>query len=439
MRNIMEVLVIALLLLLNGLFAMYEIALVSARKIKLEEEANSGRKGAKTALSLLDEPEKVLSAIQVGITLIGIVSGAYAGLALAEDIVPMLKAIEPLAVHAEALSVIIVVGLITYLSLIIGELVPKTIALNNAEAIAIFLSPAMKIFSSVTYPVVWILSISTKLILKLFGVQARREAPLTQEELRIVLRKGSEHGIIEKEESDMINEVIRFGDKRASALMTPRVDVEWLDITQTEEKIMAQVLAAPHPRMLVCEDHIDNIKGVANVKDILSYFINHHRLRLNDILFDPLYIPDQAPALKVLEMFRGTKKHFGVVINEYGSMEGIITLHDLTENIMGDMPAAGDTGEPEVFRRDDGSYLMDGSMMVEDAEDLLKVSSLFENEDEKPDINTLGGLAMYKLNRIPKTGDKFLIGGYGFEIVDMDGNRVDKLLVKALSDDGKSA
>jgi len=289
----------------------------------------------------------------------------------------------------------------------------------------------MKVFSEVTYPVVWILSLSTKLMLKLFGISARKEAPVTEEDLKMVLQKGSEHGVIEKEESEMINEIIRFGDKRANALMTPRVDVDWIDITQSEEKIMAKVLASPHPRMLVCEDDIDNIKGVVNVKDVLSYFITHRRLRLNDIVFDPLYIPEQAKALKVLEMFRSTKKHFGVVINEYGSVEGIITLHDLTENIMGDLPATYESEEPAVFRREDGSYLMDGAMMLEDVEDLLNIS-FFGDEDERPDINTLGGLAMYELNRIPKTGDKFTAAGYSFEVVDMDGNRVDKLLVKAL-------
>ena len=370
----MEVLVIALLLLLNGLFAMYEIALISARKSSLEDEAKSGRMGAKTALALLEEPEKVLSAIQVGITLIGIVSGAFAGLALAEDLAPLFKNVGWLAPYAHTLSVVLVVGIITYLSLIIGELVPKTIALNNAEAIAIFLSPAMKLFSSVTYPVVWILSMSTKLVLKFFGIQNRHETPVTEEELRMFLKKGSEHGVIEKEESDMINEVIRFGDKRANALMTPRVDVAWLDIHQTPEEILSEALNSSFPRLLVCEDEVDQVKGVVNVKDVLAYYIKHQTLRLEEILFEPLYIPEQAQALKVLEMFRKTKKHFGIVINEYGSMEGIITLHDLTENIMGDLPALGDLDEPEVFQREDGSYLMDGSMKVEDVEDLLKVS-----------------------------------------------------------------
>ena len=429
----MDVMVIGLLLLLNGVFAMYEIALVSARKSRLEEQAQSGRLGAQTAISLLKEPEKVLSAIQVGITLVGIVSGAYGAMILSDDVARWLSHIPVLVAYAKTISVVLVVGLITYFSIIIGELVPKTIALNHAEAIAIALSPLMKVFSSVTYPVVSILSMSTRLVLKLFGVSARKETPVTEEELKMFLQKGSEHGVIEKEESEMINEIIRFGDKRANALMTPRVDVDWIDITQTEERIMAKVLASPHPRMLVCEDDIDKIKGVVNIKDVLSYYINHRRLRLNDILFEPLYIPEQARALKVLEMFRSTKKHFGVVINEYGSMEGIITLHDLTENIMGDLPATYESGEPAVFRREDGSYLMDGAMMVEDVEDLLKTYSFFGNEDERPDINTLGGLAMYELNRIPKTGDKFVVAGYAFEIVDMDGNRVDKLLVKAVS------
>jgi putative hemolysin len=429
---IVDFLVLALLILLNGVFAMYEIALVSVRKSSLEEGAKFGRRGSKTALKLLEEPEKILSAIQVGITLIGIVSGAYGGLALSEYIVPLFENVPSLAAHSKTIAVIVVVGVITYLSVIIGELVPKTIALNNAEPIAAFLSPAMKVFSSATYPIVWFLSISTKLVLKLFGVKTGHEAPVTEEELRIFLRKGSEHGVIEKEESDMINEVIRFGDKRASALMMPRVDVTWLDIHRTDDEILSEALRSPHTRLPVCEDQIDNIKGLVNVKDVLAYYIQHQTVHLDEILFEPLYIPEQAPALKVLEMFRKTKKHFGVVINEYGSMEGIITLHDLTENIMGGLPDLGDIAETEIYQREDGSYLMDGSIKIEDAEDLLKVHSLFAADEEKPEVNTLSGLAMYNLNRIPKIGDKFPAGGYLFEILDMDGNRVDKLLVKAV-------
>lgn len=428
----MELLVICLLILLNGIFAMYEIALVSSRKSRLEEKAKSGHKGAATALKLMEEPEKILSAIQVGITLIGIVSGAYGGLALADNVAVFFKEIPWLVVHAKAIAVIIVVGMIAYFSIIVGELVPKTVALNNAEAITIFLSPPMKIFGSVTYPIIWFLSVSTKFILKIFNVKNKNEAPISDEELRILLRKGAEHGVFEKEESDIINEVIRFGDKRANALMIPRVDVVWIDINQSADKILQDALSSNYSRLPVCEDQIDNIRGIVNVKELLAYYIKHKTLRMEEIFFEPLYIPEQALALKVLEMFRQTKKHFGVVINEYGSMEGIITIHDLTESIMGDLPAMGDTDGGEYFQREDGSYLIDGSMMIDDVEELLKIDSLFAREDEKPDVNTLGGLAMYELNRIPKTGDKFDAGGYSFEIVDMDGKRVDKLLVKEI-------
>lgn len=429
----MELLVISILLLLNGVFAMYEIALVSSRKSRLEEQAKSGRLGAKTSLYLLEEPEKVLSSIQVGITLIGIATGAYGGLALSSDVAILFANIDFLVPYAHNLAVVIVVGIITYFSLIIGELVPKTIALNNAEAIAMVLSPAMKVFGAITYPIVWVLSVSTKLVIKLFGIQNHEETPLSQEELLILLRKGSEHGIIEKEESDMINEVIRFGDKRASALMTPRVDVEWIDLSDDADKIIEKALKSPHTRLLVCEDHIDNVRGAVSIKDILSYYISNQSLRMEEVTFEPLYIPEQTPALKVLETFRKTKKHIGVVINEYGSMEGIVTLHDLTENIIGDLPALGDIDFPEIVQRGDGSYLADGSVKIEDIEDLLKIHSLFDADEEKPDVITLGGLAMYKLNRVPETGDIFHAGGYTFEIVDMDGNRVDKLLVRESS------
>lgn len=422
--------ILLLLLLLNGIFAMYEIALVSARRTSLEEKAKAGRMGAKTALALLEEPEKIFSAIQVGITLVGIVSGAYAGLTLSAGATELLIRAGVADECARALAVPAVVVLVTFLTLVIGELVPKNIALSNAQVVAIYLSPPMRLFCLFVYPVVWFLSSATKFILMLLGVQNRRETPLTEEELRMILKKGSEHGVIEKEESDMINEVIRFGDKRAGALMTPRVDIVWLDLHQSPQELLQEALGAPHPRLLVCEEEIDQVKGVVNVKELLAYYIRHQTLNLQEIMFEPLYIPEQAQALKVLEMFRSTKKHFGIVINEYGSMEGIITLHDLTENIMGDLPALGDPDDPEAYLREDGSYLMDGAMKMEDAADILNVDSLLEDEEERPDVNTLGGLAMYRLNRVPKTGDKFISAGYLFEIVDMDGNRVDKLLVK---------
>ena len=425
----MEILIISILLLLNGVLAMYEIALVSSRKSRLEEKAKFGNKGAKTALLLLKEPEEILSAIQIGITLIGIVSGAFGGLALAEDVVPWFSGVTWLAPYADVLAVILVVGFITYLSLIIGELVPKTIALNNPERIAMFLSPAMKVLGSILFPIVWFLSVSTKLVLALFRIKKSVDAPVTEEELRLLLKQGSEHGVIEKEESDIINEVIRFGDKRAGSIMTHRTNVEWINDIATVEENLSKVMDASCSRMPVCHQSSEEVLGIVAVKDVLAYYINHQTLIFSDIITEPLYLPEQMPAIKVLEMFRKTKNHFGIVLNEYGSMEGIITLHDVTENIMGDLPDIEDTDEPDVFQREDGSYLVDGSMSLEDLKDLLQLYSIYSKDENDLNINTIGGLAMYKLNHVPRIGDKFLIQGYWFEIIDMDGNRVDKLMI----------
>jgi len=416
----MELLVITLLLLFNGIFAMFEIAL--------------GNMGAKTALNLLKEPEKILSAIQVGITLIGIVAGAYGGVALAEDVAPWFIRFPALAPYAHTLAVIIVVGFITYLSLIIGELVPKTIALNNPEKIAMFLSPVMRIFGAAAYPVVWFLSISTKIVLKVVGIKSRKESPVTEEELRILLKQGSEQGVIEKEESQIISEVIRFGDKRASMVMTHRFDVEWIDISKTMEEIVSTALKSTFSRMPACHKSVEDVKGVIEVKDLLVNYIINKNFVIEDIIMEPLFIPEQLSAPKVLELFRTSKNHFGIVFNEYGTMEGIITLHDIIENIMGDMPAIEDKNEVEFFRREDGSYLVDGSIKIDDLKDLLGVRSLIEDEeaDEESGINTAAGLVMHKLEHIPEVGDKFTAKGYLFEIMDMDGNRVDKILISLL-------
>jgi len=424
-----EIIIISVLFLLNGIFSMYETALLSSRKTKLEERARSGHSGAKTALHLLLEPEKILSAIQVGITLIGIVSGAYGRIAFTEDVAPVFHNIPFLAPYADSLAMVLVVGIITYFSIIIGELVPKTMALNNPETIASFLSPSMRMAGIVAYPIVWLLSISTKMVIKLFGIKSERDSIVSEEELRILLRQGSENGVIEKEESTIINEVIRFGEKRAGTIMTHRLDVKWIDINSPVDEIIETIQNIPFSRLLVCNKDIEDIKGVVAIKDIFSSYINSKNIDFEGIMHDPVYIPEQLPAVKVLEQFRETRNHFGVVVNEYGSLEGIITLHDVTENIMGDLPAIEDQDEPEVFRREDGSYLIDGSMLIEDVEDLLDLPSLYDDDEDEANVNTIGGLAMYKLNRIPKAGDKFTIKDRVFEIVDMDGNRVDKLNV----------
>lgn len=420
----MEILIISLLLLLNGVFAMYEIALVSSRKSRLQDKERDGSKGAKVALALREKPEEILSAIQVGITLVGIVSGAFGGLALAEDLVPFLMKISWLATYAETLSVILVVGLITYFSLIIGELVPKTIALNNPEKIAILLSPAMHTVGKVLYPAVWLLSISTNIVLRISGIKKTEDAPVTEEELRLLLKQGSEHGIIEKEESVIINEVIRFGDKFANTIMTHRVDVEWLDTESNIEEILQKLENASHSVLPLIRKPTEEVLGIIPKKDILMAYIKHGYIDLESLVTEPLYFPEHMPAIRVLEEFRKAKKHFGIVLNEYGLMEGVVTLHDVTENLLGDMPMSNDESESEAQRLEDGSLLIRGSMTIEDVQDLLDIKSLFTSEEPLTGPNTVSGFMMYTLNRIPVAGDQIPVKGYMLEVMEMDGNRV---------------
>jgi len=427
--KMVEILVITVLLFVNGVFAMFEIALVSSRKARLEELARAGQKGARVAMKLLKKPEEILSSIQVGITLVGIFSGAFGGIALAEDLVPVFRHIDFLAPYADVLAFTSIVVVITYFSLIIGELVPKTIALSNPEKISILLAPFMQLVGKIAYPLVWILSVSTRIILFFLQIKKDKELPVTEEELRILLKQGSEHGVIEKEESEIINEVIRFGEKRAGSIMTHRSELEWLDTEVDTETLVKNASNLNHSILPVGAGSLDDVLGVVRIKDLLAYYIEHKRIHWESVLLEPLFIPEQLPAIKVLELIRNSRNHFGIVINEYGTIEGIITLHDLMENVMGDFPP-GDTGsDPEIFRREDGSYLVEGYVSIEDISDLVRVDLLRETEVQKSGTHTLGGLAMLKLNRIPRVGDRFDIRNIHFEIVDMDGNRVDKLLV----------
>jgi putative hemolysin len=425
----MEILIICLLLLLNGVFAMYEIALVSSRKSRLQDKERDGSKGARVALALREKPEEILSAIQVGITLVGIVSGAFGGLALAEDLVPLLMRIDWLAPWAETLSVIFVVGLITYFSLIIGELVPKTIALNNPEKIAILLSPAMQTVGKVLYPAVWLLSISTNIVLRIARIRKTEDAPVTEEELRLLLKQGSEHGIIEKEESVIINEVIRFGDKFANTIMTHRVDVEFLNTESNDAEILQKLENSNHSVLPLIRKPTEEVLGIIPKKDILMAYIRQGHIDLESLVTEPLYFPEHMPAIRVLEEFRKARKHFGIVLNEYGLMEGVVTLHDVTENLLGDMPMSDEENVSDIQRLEDGSLLFSGSITIEDLQDLLDIKSLDHSNEKTLEVNTLSGYLMVILNRIPLRGDQVRVQDYLLEVIEVDGNRV--ALVKA--------
>ena len=340
----MEFLIILFLIALNGLFAMYEIALVSSSKTRLETLVNKGNRSARNVLKQLEEPEKFLSTIQIGITLIGIVSGAYGGIAIADDLVPFFSMIPGIEGYAHNLAMITTVVVITYLSLIIGELVPKSIALSDPERYAILFSPFMILLTKVSYPFVWLLSVSTRLLSNVIGVK-NKDRPMTQEEIKMILHESSEQGVIDKEETEMLRDVFRFSDKRANELMTHRRDIVILHPDDTQEQVMKIIEEKHFSKYLLVDEREDEIIGVVSVKDIILMVSNKTKFNLRDIARPPLFIPESLYANKILELFKKNKNKFGVVVNEYGSTEGIITLHDLTESIFGDILEEGESEE----------------------------------------------------------------------------------------------
>lgn len=423
----MEFVIILLLLVLNGVFAMYEIALVSSNKARLETFVSKGNKSAKGVLKQLEEPEKFLSTIQIGITLIGIVSGAFGGVAIAESLRPYFEQIPVIDVYAKDISMITVVAVITYLSLIVGELVPKSIALSNPEKYATMFSPFMIVLTKISYPFVCLLSLSTKLVNKLIGLKGGEERSMTQEELKMILNQSSREGILDKEESDMLNDVFRFSDKHANDLMTHRTDVVALYLNNTEKEVLSTIAEKHFSKYLLLDKSIDNVVGVISVKDIILMIGNQAPFDLKSIAQPALFIPESLYAKKVLELFKKNKNKFGVVVNEYGGTEGIITLHDLTESVFGDILEENETEEEEVVQRQDGSFLVEGSMNIDDF--MERMGIMFFDDLKQEDFSTVGGMAMFFIGNIPKAGDTFEYRNLKFEIMDMDNGRVDKLLV----------
>lgn len=423
----MEFIIILLLLVLNGIFALYETALVASSKTRLATLAGRGDKAAKIVLKQLKQPEKFLSAIQIGITLIGIISGAFGGVTLADYVTPLFEKMPATAPYASNLSMITVVTIITYLSLIIGELVPKSIALTNPERYALALSPVMTLLTRVAFPFVYLLSISTRFINKIIGIRETEERALTHEELRTILHQSSQQGVIDKDETEMLRDVFRFSNKRANELMTYRKDLVVLSPTDTLEETLDTIDKRHFSNYLLVDMNKDETIGVVSVKDIILMIGSNREFDLRSIARTPLYIPESLYAKKVLELFKKNKNKFGVVVNEYGGTEGIITLHDLTESIFGDILEEDETEEEEIVKRLDGSMLVEGSMNIGDFMDEMRISGNEELETEG--FTTLGGMAMFFIGRIPRVGDTFSYKNLLFEIVDMDNGRVDKLLV----------
>lgn len=425
----LEVFLIFTLLVINGLFSMSEIAVVSARRVRLQKSAEEGNSGAKAALEISESPDRFLSTVQIGITLVGVLSGAFGGAALAVHLVPFVGKIPMFAAYAQEISFGFVVLIITYFSLIIGELVPKRIALNAPETIASIISRPMNFVSKITAPVVWLLSASTAAVLKIFRQDKADEATVTEEEIKAILMQGTTEGVLEETEQELMENVIRLDDQSISALMTPRTKIGWINLQNSRGKIRSQIKSFPFSRLLACDNDLDNIRGFIKAKDIVNLLLTENAPKLESVIKEPVFVPETSTALEVLEKFRDSKTHLAVVIDEFGSTQGIVTTNDILEAIVGDFPFGGFTNESAV-QREDGSWLLDARLSNSEYCTILGIKAL--PEDEYGMYETLAGFMIKRLEKLPSVGDKFDWGEFSFEIVDMDGKRVDRVLVSPL-------
>jgi putative hemolysin len=427
-----EIIILTLLIIVNGLFVMSEIALVSARKARLETMANKGDAKAKAALTLAENPEKFLSTAQIFITLIAILTGVYSGERFGKLLQPHIEDITFLKPYAATISTVIIVIIVTFLSIIFGELIPKRLGMLRAEKIARVVAGPMNVLSSITYPIVWVLSKISYLFFKLFNVKTSNDNSVTEEEIKAMITEGSEHGAIEEEEKEIIERVFHLGDRNITSLMTHRTDIEWLNANDTVQQVKDKFEDIIYSSYPVCEETIDTIKGIINIKDLLKA---PSTTLLKDISKPALFVPENNTAYQLLEKFKVTKIHSCFIVNEYGTLEGMITLNDILEAIVGDVPQTGQD-EYEIVERADGTFLVDAQIPFYDFLTRFEKTE-WMNEDEH-DFDTLAGFVLHELEHIPATGEVFEWRGFTVEIIDMDGQRIDKLLIK-ISDDIKES
>ncbi|AFV22481.1 hemolysin [Methanolobus psychrophilus R15] len=422
-----EIVIVAILILLNGIFAMSEFALVSSKKTRLKKMSDEGNTGASAALGLANNVTPFLSTIQIGITLIGILAGAFGGATIAEGLANYLRGVTILSPYSNVLSIILVVVVITYMTLIFGELVPKRLALNKAEDIATKVARPMMFLSFIARPFVIILSFSTEAVLRLMRIQKTNEPPVTEEEIKIMLEEGTQAGVFETAELSMIEGVLEIGDLRVESLMTHHTDIIALDLNDNTNENLQKMIRSGRSYFPAYEKDLDNIIGIVSVKQVLANLVESGTVDIRDNTIEPHFVPKSLPILKLLELFKERGVHIALITDEYGSIEGLITLHDILEAIVGDVRSLGEPIEMPVVLREDGSWLIDGDTPIEKLKDILSVDSF--PQEEQGYYRTIAGLMMLTLQRIPKTGDHVEISGLRYEVVDMDGNKVDKVLV----------
>jgi len=427
MSNIgFEVTLIFLLVIANGVFAMAELAVVSSRKARLRQKAEEGHRGAGVALELAEKPDDFLSTVQVGITMIGTLAGAFGGATVAEKFAIYLKEFPAIAQYADSIAITVIVLLISYFSLILGELVPKNLALSNPEKIAGMLAPPMRLLARAGSPFVRFLTFSTRVVMKLIPVKASTDAPVTEEEIKVLLAQGTEHGTFEEAEQEMVAGVFRLGDRRVMDLMQPRGKVRCLDVEEAWAVNREVLRNSAFSRYPVIEGDLDRVIGVVHVKDLFLLLDNAQPLDLRSIARAPLLFPEGTPAFDALERFQESGQEMALIIDEHGSVEGIVTLTDLMEGVLGDMRGPGDDTRAKAVEREDGSWLVDGHLPIKE---FLEEVGLKEVPGEEDGFTTVGGFVLAHLRRIPAPGDHCIVEGWRIEVLDMDAHRVDKVLV----------
>ncbi|MCC6948968.1 MAG: HlyC/CorC family transporter [Bradyrhizobiaceae bacterium] len=419
-----EIIVVLLLILVNGLLAMSELAIVSSRPGRLKAMVDREVHGSRRALELASDPGRFLSAVQIGITLVGILAGAFSGATLGIRLADWLVEWGVSGRLANVVAVGLVVTAITYLSLIGGELVPKRVALRDPERVACLVAPGMTLLARIGAPLVWLLDVSSKAVLNLFGLGQEGEARVTEEEIRALVAEAESAGVLEPEERAMISGVMRLADRPAKAVMTPRLEVDYIDLTDDDETIRKDLAESVHSRLPVCEGSLDEVIGVIQVKDLANAYMRGEEVNVRNLVRQAPMIPDTVSALDVIERFKESAVHMGIVLDEYGNFEGIVTAADLLEAIAGEFAEAEGPAEPDYVRRQDGSYIVSGSMPADELADLLHTKLPKER-----DYHTVAGQVLAAFGRLPEVGETVESGGLRFEVLDLDGRRIDKVVV----------
>lgn len=425
MDAVVEISIVLLLIVVNGYFALAEMAIVSSRKTRLQHLAEDGNSRAALALDFAENPAMFLSTVQIGITLVGIGAGAFGGATLAAKLSEVLARIDWIAPYSTTLGFVLVVASITYLTLIVGELVPKHVALQDPEAWACRVAPPMAVLTRITAPVVAVLSASSRAVLSLLGIADRKGTPVSDEEVRLLFEEGVSAGVFEPQEQEIVQRLFRLSDRRVNALMTPRLDIVWLDIDDDAAQIANTFAERPHTTYPVCEGTIDRVLGVVLATDFARLACAPAPIDLRTLLRPPLVLHESVRALRALEQLKQHALHQALIVNEYGEVEGLVTLTDLLESLIGELPEMQE--EPDIVRREDGSLLIDGQLPIDELKPLLDIEQFPEEEEAR--FNTIAGFIMTYRGHIPHIGETFSWNGYRFEIIDMDGNRIDRVLI----------